>query len=1130
MTTNQQHAAFSCALGKVLDSIEQQPTNSLNELDGEQKTSKNNDKPTQKQLKKKISKKDKNPNLLKNGGTGGTGGTASNDAASSGSTTYFKGGTGGTETVSFTLFTSNKVLSKTFTLNSEGKIEKTATAQFYDGTAQRINIPFSDFVSALDSASPRQAAAYGLHDISYPDKVKIKVAGKTDPSQGILARTQDYYQFGGAGIFMIDHDPSEYGLPQTPVTLLALLSSIMPEFAQAARIERGSLSAGVHLPDAPSQHGKGFRLYFPVTNAQDIPRFADSLIKRLWLHGAGFIALSKSGAKLIRTVIDGSVYTPERLDFIGSPVIGAGLAYTPSQPNFFDGQTLDTSLLADLSQEELSCYEKLVVDAKQAIDPDSQTVKKRFIADKISEMVDGDVAFDVAHKTISAIAQSGFKQLYGDYLLDFKTAGKITVAELLKQGERFNNQPLADPIEGRSYGTTTAKFFWNKGIKPLINSFAHGAEAKYFLFAEQPLEPGEDYPNFDDRPCYKVFDDFWFKEKGGKAQKPGVWHFTATNGNEKEPPRLIDTWLCSPLHVVALSRSKTESLWGNVLRFKNKDGAWRTWNMPSRLLAGTSVELVAELADNGIEFDRKKREQIADYINVQHPKTRFLTAESIGWFETDQGRCFVLPSLTIGGDGVLFRGQHDTQDPHYSTRGTLEEWQHHVAALATGNSFLTLSISAGFSGALLRLLGNVDGFGIHAHFDSSNGKSTGLAAAASIWGQPLNYVKEWKTTQNGLEGGAMLFNDGVYCLDEMGAAEQRLVADALYTLANGRGKNRATVTGLAKHSNTWRVVILSNGESTIEGFLSKAGIQAQAGQLARFLNIPVNAAHGVHDELHGSSDGAEFSNRIKRATAKHYGVAGIKFLEHLISIDEVDLKDSVDNFAKTLAKGERLQGQEHRAATAFAVIGIAGELATEFGVTGWTTGTASIVAQHWFDKWREQRGAGNLEPRRVKEAITKYIESYSDARFTETTADTLLHGMRSGYWRMVDHNDSRVKEWLFSNAGLHEALKGFDVKRAEDILISEKWLIPSLENGKNLAKTKVKVSVNDGAGSRFYRIIIKEELSGSTGSTTVPVGGTAQVIDIKRGSTGSTGSTEKQQTMDFLEKNIKNLRADKGAI
>ena len=975
---------------------------------------------------------------------------------------------GGNKAVCFTFFTSKTALSKTFTLNLAGQIEKTATAQMYEGIAVRQKIHFSEFVKALEAAKEKNAFAYGVHDASYPDKVHIRVGGKADPDKSILARTQDYYQFEGAGIFMIDHDPSEFGFPHDTESLLALLAVIMPEFAQSARIERGSLSAGVHFPDEQPQAGKGFRLYFPVANARDIPRFSDNLLKRLWLHGAGFIALSKSGAKLTRTVLDGSVYTPERLDFTGSPIVGTGLAYTPSQPIFHDGQTLDTSLLSDLTQDELTRYEQLIADAKKAIEPESQTAQNKFVADKIADMVMGGVVIEVAHKTISAITETGFKQLYGDYILDFKASGKITVAELLKQGERFDKQPLADPIEGRDYGSTTAKFFWNKGNKPLINSFAHGAETKYFLFAEKPMEHGEDYPKIEDRPCYKVFDDWWYKEKGGKAQKPGVWFFTASAGTEQEPPRLIDSWLCSPLYVLSNARSKHDVMWGSVLKFQNKDKKWHYWNMPSKMLAGTTVEIIGELADRGIDFDRKMRNQIAEYINVQHPTERILTAPDIGWFTTVNGKRFVLPTQTLGGnDDVIYRGDFSQQDNHFLPQGTLEDWRSSVSALAINNHYLTLCIAVGFTGALLEMLA-VDGVGIHAYNDSSCGKSTGQAAASSIWGNPKDCVKSWKTTANGLEGAAALFNDGLLALDEMGDAEPKEVSDALYMLVNGRGKNRANVNGLSRKSNVWRVATLSNGEHPIETFLAKRGITAQAGQLARFLQFPVKSKFGVHDDLHNCKGGAAFSDLIKTNTAKQYGTAGVAFIQNLITHDEQDIRSLFDDLQKSIVEDHgQLEGQEHRAAKAFSVIALAGELATSYGITGWKKGSALNTTKNFFKLWRDTRGHGDLESTRILDTIKSYAERFGDARFTCILDDTRLHGERSGYWRDTD----KGRQWLFTKSGLQQATQGYDIKQVIAVLKISGWL--ELDGQRKTAKTAV-FKNNESKSDRFYHVNIPD--------------------------------------------------------
>jgi hypothetical protein len=155
----------------------------------------------------------------------------------------------------------------------------------------------------------------GIHSYDYPDTVKIVVSGKEEPAQNIISRTHKFYAYHNSpGVLMLEHDPSEYGLIMSPKELVASLIDIHPEIGQAARIVRGSVSAGVRKIGDPPRTGKGFHIYIPVINAADIPRYGAVLFDRLWLNGFGFIALSSSGSTMVRSVIDGSVFSPERLD------------------------------------------------------------------------------------------------------------------------------------------------------------------------------------------------------------------------------------------------------------------------------------------------------------------------------------------------------------------------------------------------------------------------------------------------------------------------------------------------------------------------------------------------------------------------------------------------------------------------------------------------------------------------------------------------------------------------------------------------------------------------------------------------------------------------------------------------
>jgi hypothetical protein len=279
------------------------------------------------------------------------------------------------EAVCFTRFESGETLSKSFAL-VEGAITKTPAANMAAGKARRVAMDFAGFGTELTKASERVAFGYGLHDAdAYGAAVAIAIAAKADPAQRILARTREFFDYrSGPGVVMIDHDPQPGGPVVTPDELLDTLAAVCPVFAHAACWVRGSLSAGVHLAGEAPKPGKGFHLYFAAADAADIPRFGKALSKRLWLAGHGFVALSSAGSFLVRSLIDAAVFDGERLDFVGRPVVGPGLAYTPPPATYRDGGYLDTSALSDLDEAEAERFAALVKDAKQAREADRQTM------------------------------------------------------------------------------------------------------------------------------------------------------------------------------------------------------------------------------------------------------------------------------------------------------------------------------------------------------------------------------------------------------------------------------------------------------------------------------------------------------------------------------------------------------------------------------------------------------------------------------------------------------------------------------------------------------------------------------------------------------------------------------------
>jgi len=556
--------------------------------------------------------------------------------------------------------------------------------------------------------------------------------------------------------------------------------------------------------------------------------------------------------------------------------------------------------------------------------------------------------------------------------------------------------------------------------------------------SEVPLLPPSPFPGTDGRPRYVVLDD-WTKSSDGN-HKPGVYHCGLTAGKKDSPPEPFDAWICSPMHIDAVTFDGQGNNFGRLLRFKPTVGKWREWAMPMDLLAGDGTQLRSELLAMGVELDPYKgRQQLPHYMQNEHPKRRIQCSLQVGWC----GDSFVLPDAVIGPKSadVIFQSGERGHEEH-TQAGTLAGWREGIAEKAVGNSLLMLAVSASFAGPLLKRC-NSEGGGFHFVGDSSTGKTTLIEAACATWGGP-DFKRSWRATANGMEGAAAMFNDCLLALDEISECDPKEVGAIVYALGNGRGKQRASRSGNARGVTRWRCFVISSGERTIATTMQEGGHRAKAGQSMRLLDIPAAQTFGAWDALHGATSPAAFSDAIKRAAAQHHGQAGRAFLEKL-TFDTSDFCAMLEKVkAAPMFATDGTEGQDKRAAARFALIGLAGELATEYGLTGWPVGAAGEAAAHGFKLWQSMRGKGNDERRQILQRVSGFIERHGDGRFSNvaTTNDMQIRD-RAGWW--CDTNGGR--EYLFTAEGMHEATKGVDFKRALDVLQEAKALLTPGEKG-----------------------------------------------------------------------------------
>ena len=527
----------------------------------------------------------------------------------------------------------------------------------------------------------------------------------------------------------------------------------------------------------------------------------------------------------------------------------------------------------------------------------------------------------------------------------------------------------------------------------------------------------------------------------------GVW-FTE-HDNEGRPKSPI--WVCSQLEVPALTRDTDGQGWGYLLEFTDPAGIARLWAAPARMLAADGAEFRGVLMALGLRIaaSTRARALLAQYIQTRQPGEHARCTDRIGW----HGLAFVLPRETLGDCGERIVYQTDgTIENTFRQRGTLEQWRERVARRCVGNSRLAFAVACAFAGPMLRPAA-IDSGGFHLRGDSSNGKTTVLRVAASVYGGP-SYMQRWRATDNALEAIAAQHCDGLLILDELAQVDAKTAGECAYMLANETSKARSTRTGQTRPRLTWRLLFLSAGEIGLAAHMAEGGKRTRAGQELRMADIPADAGagYGVFEELHGHEHGAALAQYLSKASEAQHGTAGRAFLEWAVSHADT-LRERMRAGIERLALQwipELASGQVDRVARRFAVVAAAGELATEAGITGWPEGEATRAARACFHAWLESRGGiGNAEDAQMLRQVRRFFEAHGEGRFTEWSradddhAPKTLH--RAGFRKATKDPTGDVTAWeyyVFSETFRTEICEGFDVRAVLRLLREREHLEP----------------------------------------------------------------------------------------
>jgi hypothetical protein len=408
-------------------------------------------------------------------------------------------------------------------------------------------------------------------------------------------------------------------------------------------------------------------------------------------------------------------------------------------------------------------------------------------------------------------------------------------------------------------------------------------------------------------------------------------------------------------------------------------------------------------------------------LKAADPVQEIIVIRRPGWHEIPgcADPIFVAPSGGVLGAGAGLDLELRTavcMAPDVAVAGTLEGWRGASGAALSvpGCPHWTLGVLSGFAGPIVSLTG-LDTCGINLSGLTSSGKSTAQRLAASEWSSPdirrPGLCQSARATDNAIEALAQRANGTVLSLDELGHVSGKAAAKMIYTIAGSIGKRRMSADAAVRDTYTWATFAILSGECSLEEKVRSDGGDWVAGMAVRIVDIDVTGVNRKVDPA---------ALRTINGIEHHYGHAGPLFvqglIEHGLHQQAAALRERVLKTARTMVGGDA-DSATVRAATALALLLIAGELAKNFGLIPGATPVKDAVLWGW-DRFRQSSDAAALDPEaQVIARLSTWVAQRWDVTIKSVRAESGINNREAVAW----YDDTAI---YIPKQTLHEAAGG----------------------------------------------------------------------------------------------------------
>lgn len=263
----------------------------------------------------------------------------------------------------------------------------------------------------------------------------------------------------------------------------------------------------------------------------------------------------------------------------------------------------------------------------------------------------------------------------------------------------------------------------------------------------------------------------------------------------------------------------------------------------------------------------------------------------LGWIDDGQFSPYV--------DDLAFDGasEYGTIFDSIKPKGDFEKWRECAMKCRDYGIIAQIMLAASFASVLIDKIGGLPFF-VHLWSGSAGtGKTVALMLSASVWGDPEigKYPQTFNSTQVGHEKTAAFLKNIPMCIDELQLSKDSHGHSRfdVYQLAQGVGRTRGNKSGGIDRTPTWKLCILTTGESQIVKNSSGSGA------LNRVIDIECKPEDKVIE------DGFATCKIIKN----NYGLAGKMFVEGLTDQKLEEAQALYEKYFKELSSGETTEKQ-----------------------------------------------------------------------------------------------------------------------------------------------------------------------------------------------------------------------------